>query len=85
MAVMMVVMMRNIYLEAQDKRINDSSTSAARVMVKYKEVDGGRSGAVGKSVKKLSKSRRIVKKSRKPQRSKKFVKVIGSEERLSKH
>ena len=54
---MMVVMMMNIHLEAQDERINDSSTSAAKVMVKYEEVDGGRSGAVGKSVKKLSKSR----------------------------
>ena len=35
----------------------DSSTSAARVIVKYDEVDGGRSGAVDKS----SKSRRIIK------------------------
>ena len=51
--VMMVVMMMNIYLEAQDERINDSSTSAARVMLKYEEVDRNRSGAVGKSVKKL--------------------------------
>ena len=58
--------MINIHLEAQDKRINDSSTSAARVMVKYEEVDGGRSGAVGKLVKKSSKSRRIVKKSKRP-------------------
>ena len=41
MAVMMVVMMMNIHFEAQDKCINDSSTSAARVMVKYEEVDGG--------------------------------------------
>ena len=65
MAAMMVVMM-NIHLEAQDERMNDSSTSAARVMVKYEEVDGGRSGAGGKSVKKSSKNRRIVKKSKKP-------------------
>ena len=63
----------------------DASTSAARVMVKYDEVDGGRSGAVGKSVKKSSKSRRIVKKSKKPQRSEKFAKAIGLEERLPKH
>ena len=68
----MVVMMMNTHLEAQDERINDSSTSAARVMVKYEEVDGGRSGAVGKSVKKSSKSRRIIKKSEKPQRPEKL-------------
>ena len=54
-------------------------------MVKYEEVDRGRSGAVGKLVKKLSKSRRIVKKSKRPQRSEKFAKAIGSEERLPKH
>ena len=52
---MMVVMMMNIHLEAQDERINNSSTSVAKVMVKYEEVDGGRSGAVGKPVKKSSK------------------------------
>ena len=69
---MMVVMMMNIHLEAQDERINDSSTSAARVMVKYEEVDGGRSGAVGKSVKKLSKSRQ---KSRESSKSSKSFKV----------
>ena len=33
-------------------------------MVKYDEVDGGRSGAGGKLVKKSSKSRRIVKESK---------------------
>ena len=43
------------------------------------------SDAVGKSIKKLSKSRRIVKKSKKPQRSEKFAKTIGSKERLLKH
>ena len=32
----------------------------AQIAVKYDEVDRGRSGAVGKSVKKLSKSRKIV-------------------------
>ena len=42
----------------------DSSTSATRVMVKYDEVDGDRSVAVSKSAKKLSKSRRIIKKSK---------------------
>ena len=85
MTVMMVVMMMNIHLEAQDECINDSSTNAARVMVKYEEVDGGRSGAVGKLVKKSSKSRKIVKRFKKPQRSEKFAKTIGSEERLPKH
>ena len=30
----------------------DSSTSAAGVMVKYDEVDGGRTGAVGKLIEK---------------------------------
>ena len=62
----------------------DSSVSAAQIVVEYDGVDGG-GGAVGKSVKKSSKSRRIVKKSKKPQRSEKFAKAIGSEERLPKH
>ena len=60
--------------------LTESSTSATQSAVKYDEVDGG-----GKSVKKSSKSRRIVKKSKKPQRSEKFAKAIGSEERLPKH
>ena len=50
-------------------------------MVKYDEVDDGG----GKSVKKLSGSQRIVKKPEKPQRSEKFAKAIGLEERLPKH
>ena len=54
-------------------------------MIKYDEVDGGRSGVVGKSVKKLSKSQKIVKKSKMPQKSGKFAKAIGSEEGLPKH
>ena len=58
----------------------DSSTSATQITVEHDEVDAG-----GKSVKKLSKSRRIVKKSKKPQRSEKFAKAIGSEEHLPKH
>ena len=41
-------------------------------MVKYNEVDGGKSGAGGKSVKKLSK------KSKKPQKPEKSAKSIGS-------
>ena len=63
MAVIMVVMMINIHLEAKDERINNSSTIVARIIVKYEEVDGGRTGDIGKSVKKLSKAWRIVKKS----------------------
>ena len=43
----------------------DSSTSATQIVVDYDGVDGG---VVGKSVKKSSKSRRIVKKSEKSQR-----------------
>ena len=58
----------------------DSSTSATQSVVKYDEVDGG-----GKLVKKSLKSRKIVKKSKKPQRSEKFAKTIGSEEHLPKH
>ena len=60
MAEMMVVMMINIYLEAQNECINDSSTSVTRVMVKYEEVDRVMSGAIGKSVTKLSKNRQKV-------------------------
>ena len=51
MTVMIVVMIMNIYLEIQDKCINDLSTSAARVIIKYDEVDDN-----SKSIKKLSKS-----------------------------
>ena len=53
-------------------------------MVEFDGVDIG-DDAVGKLVKKSSKSWRIVKKSKKPQKSKKFAKVIGLEERLPKH
>ena len=52
-----------------------------RITVKYDEVGG----TVGKSVKKLSRSQRIVKKPEKPQRSEKFIKAIGSEECLPMH
>ena len=37
---------RATHLDAQDELINDSSTSATQIVVKYDEVDGGRSGAV---------------------------------------
>ena len=52
----MVVMTTNTHLEVQDKYINR--------LVKYAEVDGGKSGAGGKSVKISSKSRKIVKESK---------------------
>ena len=52
-----------------------------QITVEYDEVDSG----IGNSVKKLSKSRKIVKKSKKSQRSEKFAKAIGSEECLPKH
>ena len=57
-AVMIVVMMRNIYLKAWDKCINR--------LVKYNEVDRDKSGTGGKLVKKSSKSRKIVKIPKKP-------------------
>ena len=54
----------------------DSSTSVTQIAVEYDGVgDGG-----GKSVEKSSKSRRIVKKSEKPQGPEKSTKAIGSEE-----
>ena len=58
----------------------DSSTSVTQIGVKHNEVDAG-----GKSVGKLSKSQRFVKKSKKLQKSKKFAKAISSEEHLPKH
>ena len=61
------------------------STRAAQIVVEFDGVDAGGGGGIGKSVKKLSKSRRIVKKPRKPQKSEKFAKAIGSEERLPRH
>ena len=59
----------------------DSSTNETQSAVKYDEVDD-----VGKPVKKLSKiCQKVVKKSKKPQRSEKFAKTIDLEERLPKH
>ena len=55
----------------------NSSASAAQITVIYDEVDKGRSSAVGKSVKKSSKGRRIVRKSEKPQ-SPKNLKCLKS-------
>ena len=43
----------------------DSSTSAAQIVVKLDKIDAG-GGTIGKLAKKLSKSQRIVKKSKKP-------------------
>ena len=71
--VIMVIMMMNIHLEAQDKRLNDSSTDPARVMAKHDEVDAG-----GKSVKKCQKVKKTSK-------AWKVAKIIGLEERLPKH
>ena len=65
----------------------ESLTSATQIAVKYDEVDSGG----GKSVKKSSKSQRIVKKSknrqkvRKTSKAWKVAKVIGSEKHLPKH
>ena len=50
----------------------------------YDEFDRGRSGASGKLVAKLSKSQKIVKKFKEPQKSKKFTKIISLEEHLPK-
>ena len=51
----------------------DSSTSMAQIAIEYDGVDG----VGGKSVEKSSKSRRIIKKSKKPQRLEKSGKSIG--------
>lgn len=59
----------------------DISISVIWTAVKYDEIDGGD----GKLIKKLPKSRKIIKKSKKPQSPKKFAKTIGLEERLLKH
>ena len=48
----------------------NSSTHAAQIVVEFDGVDAGSGG--GKSVKNLSKSRRIVKKPKKPQKSEKL-------------
>lgn len=63
----------------------DSSISAIKIVVKYDEVDWGRRVVGGKLVDKLSKCWKIVKKSKKPQRSGKFAKTIGSKEYLSNY
>ena len=54
-------------------------------MVEFDGVDAGGGDVGGKSVKKSSKSRRIVKEPKKFQRSEKFAKDIGSKEHLPKH
>ena len=50
----------------------DSLASAAQIVVEFDGVDAGGGGTIGKSVKNLSKSRRIIKKSKKPQRPEKL-------------
>ena len=54
-------------------------------MVKYDEIDRGKSGAIDKSVKKFSKMSRNYQKVRKTWKGWKVTKVISSEERLLKH
>ena len=53
----------------------DSSTRTAQIVVEFDRVDTDDS-AVGKLVKKLSKSRKIIKKSEKPQRPKKLQRLL---------
>ena len=52
------------FVNAQDKHFNRLINQYVQVMIKYDEVDRGKSGAIGKLVKKSSKSRRIVKESK---------------------
>ena len=59
--------------------LTDLSTDAAQVKVQYNEV-GGDGSASSKLVKKLSKSQRIVRKSKEPQKLEKSAKSIGLEE-----
>ena len=59
----------------------DLSVGATQFAVDYDEVDNGG----GKLVQKLWISRKIIKKPKKPQRSKKIAKTIGLEERLIKY
>ena len=54
------------------KTSSSTAHQLAQITVKYDEVDGG----VGKSVKKLSKGQRIVKKSEKPQRPEKLQRSL---------
>ena len=61
----------------------DLLISAAQIVVEFDWLDVS-GGAIGKLVKKSSKSRKIVKKSKKPQRSEKFAKAIGSEKTFTK-
>ena len=63
----------------------DTLTSAAKVIVQYDKVDRNKSDASGKLVEKLSKSPKIIKKSKKPQKLKKVMQATGLEERLPKH
>ena len=62
----------------------DLSTSVAQIMIDFDGVDIS-GDAISKSVKKLSKSWKIVKKPKKPQRSENVAKVIGLEKHLLKY
>ena len=70
------------HLDTQKSLSIDSSTSATQIVFEF---DGVAAGAGDKSVEKSSKGQRIVNKSKKPQKSGEFAKVISSEEGLSKH
>ena len=62
----------------------NSSTCAAQIVFEFNDVDAG-GGDGGKSVKNSLKSRKIVKKPKKSQRSEKIVQAISLEERLPRH
>ena len=68
------------HLNAQDELINRLINECNPECGQVYKVDNG-----GKLVEKLSKSRKIVQKSEKYQRSKEFAKIIGSKEYLPKY
>ena len=72
MVVVMAVMM--VISRLRTSESTNSSISAARVMVKYNEVDGGKSGAVGKLVEKSCQKVEELSKVEKPQRPEKSQK-----------
>ena len=51
----MIIIVMMVIPKLRTSELSGSSTSATKVIVKFDEVDRGRSGASGKSVKKLSK------------------------------
>ena len=67
-----------------DELIHRLIMCAAQIVVEFDRVDAG-GGSGDTLVKKSSKSGKIVKKVQKLQRSEKFAKAIGLEERLPKY